>query len=158
MASLQAFLSVLDEFIQELVETFPEEKKIKVYQNAYQTMKKANPRKVLESFMDAAMPLSEYITNKDEKILELNNELLNELNIKKWWTPELSKNTKDAIWQYLNTLYILGTTINSIPQNLLSSIEQMAEKCASEMSDTSDGKMPDMSQLMAGMQNIIQKK
>ena len=53
------------------------------------------------------------ITNTRESyILNCDNDFLNELNIKRWWTDELSNQTKDAIWQYMNTLIVLGTTIS----------------------------------------------
>ena len=51
MASVQAFISVMDEFLSELKEQFPKEKKIGVYYNTFLTMKKVNSRKILETFM-----------------------------------------------------------------------------------------------------------
>ena len=158
MASIQAFLSVLEEFIGELKETFPELKKIQVYENTFQTMKKANPRKILVVFMEQVQPLSTIITQRDEQsLLEVDNDFLKEIGIKTIWTPELSQDTKNAIWQYMNTLFVLGTTINSIPTELLASIEGMAEQCASQMANNGEqsGTMPDMASLMAGMQNMI---
>jgi hypothetical protein len=153
MASLNAFLSVMQEFLSELKVAFPNEKNIVVYDTAFCTMKKANPRKVLNSFLDAVQSFSDKIVSRDETfITDGKNELITELNINECWL-KASDNTKDAIWQYLNTLYVLATTISSIPQSLLTSIEGMAEGLATDM----DGKqeMPDLGTLMAGMQNVI---
>jgi hypothetical protein len=60
-------------------------------------------------------------------------EFLKEINIKKHWTADLSENTKDAIWQYLQTLYILGTTITMIPPEALDMIENVATDCATNI-------------------------
>ena len=155
MASVQAFTSVMDEFLTELREQFPNEKKLKVYQNTFTTMRKVNSRKVLDKFMGAIGPHGDKIVNRDESyFLNGNNEFLKELNIEKYWTPELSDNTKNAIWQYLNTLYVLGTTISNIPADMLKSIEGIAEQCAGNMDQTSSNGA-DMSNLFAGMQNML---
>ena len=155
MSITQAFISVLEEFLDELRKTFPEEKKLKVYYNSFQTMKKTNPKVILEGFMKEVSKHSDKIVNKDESyFLEGDDEFLKELNVKKWWTPDLSQNTKDAIWQYMNTLYILGTTITSIPNELLSTIENVAEKCASDM-EQNPGQDANMSNLFAGVQNMV---
>ena len=156
MASVQAFNSVMDEFLNELKETFPEEKKLKLYYNSFVTMKKANPRKILDIFMQNASPHASLITSRDESLF--NNEIIPDVDLSKLWNDDLDDDTKNAIWQYINTLYVLGSTINSIPSNLLSTIEGVAEQCASQMSEsgTSGENMPDMNALLAGMQNMIQ--
>uniref|UniRef100_A0A6C0F8T4 Uncharacterized protein n=1 Tax=viral metagenome TaxID=1070528 RepID=A0A6C0F8T4_9ZZZZ len=157
MASLQAFTSVMDEFLCEMKNTFPEEKQIKVYYNSFITLKKINPRKILEEFMTNIQPYVSLISSKDEKFfLESDHELMEKLNVKKWWTPELSDKTKDAIWQYLNTLILLGTTISNIPANLLSTIEGVAEQCASQMQGNTEQMNPEsMNSLLSGMQSML---
>ena len=160
MSSVQAFISVMDEFLNELQKTFPEEKKIAVYYNSFKTMKKTNPRIILDSFMAEASKRADKITERDESyFLSGEDEFMNEINVKKWWTAELSQTTKDAIWQYINTLFVLGTTITSIPSNLLTTIEGVAEQCASQMEaggDDVNGLKPEnMENLLAGMQSMI---
>lgn len=159
MSSVQAFISVMDEFLNELMKTFPEEKKIAVYYNSFKLMKKTNPRVILDTFMTEASKRSEAITKRDESyFLGGDDEFMNEINVKKWWTDDLSQSTKDAIWQYINTLFVLGTTITSIPSNLLTTIEGVAEQCASQMEDGEgvEGMKPEnMENLLAGMQSMI---
>lgn len=159
MSSIQAFNSVMEEFLSELKETFPEEKKISVYLNSFQTMKKANPKKILELFMERAKPMSEFITQKNEQLFTQNEDIIPDVQLSKLWNDDLDDETKHAIWEYLNTLYIIGTTINAIPTNLLNTLENVAEQCASQMSesDMNAGTLPDMGSLLAGMQNMIGK-
>lgn len=153
MASYQAFNSMMDEFLNELIQTFPEEKSLKVQYNAYLTLKKANPRKVVEGFMQNVTAYSDRISKKDESIFTEDIEFLKKINITKWWNNDLSQNTKDAIWQYLNTLLMLGTTITSIPADMLKSIEGMAEGIAGQMGDSNG--TPNMGSLFSGIQNIL---
>lgn len=153
MASVQAFTSVLEEFLNELKETFPEEKKIATYMNSFKTMKKINSRAIMEGFMKEATKRAEMITNRDEKmLLDGKDEFMNELNVQRWWTDDLSANTKDAIWQYMNTLFMLGTTIMNIPASVLTNIESIAEQCAEQF----ENKEGDMSSILNGMQGMIQ--
>ena len=158
MSSVQAFNSVMDEFLTDLKETFQEERKIAVYYNGFLTLKKANPRQVMNIFMERATPNASLITSKDEKLFTENDDIIPDLQLSKLWNNDIDSETKNAIWQYLNTLYILGTTINSLPSNLLSTIEGVAEQCASQMGecgDSGNNKPPDMNALLAGMQNMI---
>jgi len=137
MTSISAWNDMMTQFISELLSTFPEEKSIKKYQTSFDLLRKSNPRKCIEGYMAEVTPVQDKIMSKDESFfLDSNSntsELIRDLNIAKYWTPELSQNTKDAIWQYLQTLYILGTTITMIPQETLNSIEKIATDCADNM-------------------------
>ena len=141
---------MMGQFLDELVKTFPEESGLKKYQSTFDLMKKANPRKCVNIFMDSARQFQNQIMAKDEKFfLEGNVEFLDALNIKKWWDDSLSENTKAAIWQYLQTLMILGTTITSIDADTLGAIEGIAEKMAK--GSGGDGGAPDLGALQGLM-------
>ena len=131
MTSLTAWTEMFDNFLNELIQTFPEEPAMKKYKTSFELLRKTNPRKCLDAYMSAITPFQEHVMSKNEEFfLSNSNEFLKELNIEKHWTPELSINTKDAIWQFLQTLYILGTTISMIPPEALNMIENVATDCA----------------------------
>jgi hypothetical protein len=94
-----------------------------------------------------------------DKIMHKNTDFFLEMekvmgiDLLKFWSDDLSGNTKDAIWQYIQTLYLLGTTITSIPQETLSAIEDVANKCALSMQN-GDGTF-DEKMLMSGMSGLI---
>jgi hypothetical protein len=137
MTSVSAFNEMMDQFMIELKQTFPEEKTIGKYYTGFDLLKKSNPRKCVVTFMDEVTPLASQIMNKDESFfLNENNNLpaiLEEMHIRQHWNADLSQTTKDAIWQYLQTLYMLGTTIVSIPSETLNMIEKVAKQCADTM-------------------------
>lgn len=157
MTSVTAFNDMMLQFLGELKETFPEEKGIKKYAASFDIMKKSNPRKCVEVYMSAIGPYSQRITAKDETLLnEEGLSFLHELNIHKHWTPELSNNTKDAIWQYLQTLYMLGTTITAFPSETLNMIESVASNMAQQISDGgSSGGQLDEAALMNSVQGLL---
>jgi hypothetical protein len=131
MTSVKAFNDMMEQFLTELRETFPEESAIKKYQMGFDLVKSANPKKCVKAFMKSVEPFAQSIMQKDERfILDNPPDVIADLNIQKWWTPDLSQGTKDAIWQYMQTLYMLGTTITSIPADTLNMIEHVAKQCA----------------------------
>ena len=79
-------------------------------------------------------------------------ELMKDINLEKHW-DSCSENTKNAIWQYVQTLYMLGTTIKSIPEDTLSMIESVAKQCADKMGE--DGSELDEAALMKTMQGML---
>jgi len=133
MASVGAFNDMLAQFLSELTQTFPEEKGIKKYESAFDLLRKSNPRKVVENFMMVVTPLQERIMAKDETVFTSENlKSLGELNLGKNWA-DCSENTHGCIWQYLQTLMMLGTTITALPAETLKAIEGVAEQTAGQM-------------------------
>jgi hypothetical protein len=155
MSSVTAFNDMMGQFLMELHKTFPEEKGIKKYIAAFEILRQTSPKKVVTEFMSNIAPFVDKVTARDEDFFLSDSddiEFLKPLNIKKCW-PNTSVETKDAIWQYIQTLYMLGTTISSIPAETLSMIEEVAKQCADKMQ--TDGGTIDESQLMKSIQGMI---
>jgi len=147
---------MMSQFLVELHKVFPQEKGIKKFMAQLELAKTANPRLVVDGFMKGITPYADKISNKDESFLlnEVGNiEFLKDLNLKDNWNDSLSSNTKDAIWQYLQTLYMLGTTITAIPAETLSMIEGIAKDCADKMEN--EGGVLDEAALMKTMNSMF---
>jgi hypothetical protein len=114
---VKVFNQVMDEFFNELIETFPEESKIKVNYNLFQTLAKSNIRKPCSDFMFGSIPYLEKIAMRDEEFFTGNDKpsLLSSMNIEKLWTPDLSENTKNAIWKYIKTFFTIGVKVVQMP-------------------------------------------
>jgi hypothetical protein len=155
MASVSAFNDMLSQFLVELHKTFPDETGIKKMLTSFELLKTTNPRLIVDGFMKGVSPYADKISAKDENFLlnEIENiEFLKELNIKKYWS-KMTPNTKAATWQYLQTLYMLGTTITAIPAETLSLIESIAKDCADKM-QTEGGEI-DQDALMKMMGSML---
>ena len=149
--SVGTFNDMLEQFLNELEETFPEEKSFKKYHTSFDIMRKANSKKCVEVFMKVVTPLSSKIMSKDESIFAL--EEFSDLDIGKYWNDDLSENTKNVVWQYLQTLNILGMTITNIPPEMLSMVENVASKCVENGGEGLDmgNMMSSLTSLMGGM-------
>jgi hypothetical protein len=155
MASVTAFNDMLSQFLVELHKTFPDEKGIKKMTASFEVIKQSNPRLVVDAFMKGVTPYADKISAKDESFLleEIEKiDFLKDLNIKSYWT-RMSANTQAATWQYLQTLYMLGTTINAIPADTLAQIENIAKGVADKMQ--TDGGELDQDALMQMMGSML---
>jgi len=155
MTSVAAFNEMLSQFLVELHKTFPDETGIKKMITSFELIKHTSPNLVVDTFMTGVSPYADKISSKDESFLlnEIDTiDFLKDLNIKSYW-GRMSDSTKAATWQYLQTLYMLGTTIKSIPSETLSMIETIAKECADKMEK--DGGEIDQGALMNMMGSLL---
>jgi len=146
MTSVGTFNDMLQQFLEELETTFPEEKTFKKYHTSFDIMRAANPRKCVDAYMKTASMYSNQIMQKDDSFFKD----FTELPISTYWNDGLTESTKNAIWQYLQTLNILGMTITTVPADMLSMVESVAAKCAEGIQGGGDEKS-----LMSGMSSIF---
>jgi hypothetical protein len=118
MSVLSAFTTQLVNFFDELCNTFPEEKDIKMATEAIKGAKKINPRLILDLFLDHVYTdLAPAIQQRDillirqvaqRKISTQFNEMISALAIfDKHWDSMGTAN-QEIIWQYLKVLCILS--------------------------------------------------
>ena len=151
MTTVKAFNEMMGQFLDELNATFPEEEAVKVAKAA------PRDRGTFENFMKDISPFATKLMQKDDSFFCDENSFVKSLNLQAIWaSPDATENTKQAIWQYLQTMYILGNTINMFPPETLSMIESAAEACAKNMqSQSGPGGAVDEKALMAGMNNML---
>jgi hypothetical protein len=66
MTSVTAFNDMMGQFLTELYKTFPEEKSIKKYIAAFELMRSANGKLVVEGFMNGVSPHVGKVNTRDE--------------------------------------------------------------------------------------------
>ena len=158
MASVTAFNDMMSQFLVELHKTFPEEKGIKKMLTSFDVLKSTNPRMVVDGFMSGVSPYASQISAKDDKFLleECGKiDFLKDLDLATYWM-KMSANTRDVTWQYLQTLYMLGTTITSLPPDQMAQIEALAQGVASKLQDeggelNEDALMKMMGSMLGGL-------
>jgi hypothetical protein len=149
MTTIAAFHEMMGQFLGELAQTFPDEPKIKEAQTAPRTRAK------FDDFMKDIGPYVSHMMGKNDAFFCDDNPVASNLNLHIIWkTDECTENTKAAIWQYYQTLYMLGTTINMFPPETLNMIESAAENCAKNMKKSPSGAI-DEAALMSGMNNML---
>ena len=157
MATLEAFNTLMRNFIVELNETFPEFKELALFASGYDAFVALSPSKPLETFIETMGPHANLIMGRDVSLFEQEGlSLGGVVDLKEMWhSPDLSDSTRDAIWQYLTTLYVLGSTINSMPPEVLETMESVAKNCADKVENGSMSMADIMPVLMNSMSSIF---
>lgn len=117
MSALGAFNTQLIRFFEELTETYPEERDIKLALEGIQGAKKINPKLILDLFYEHVYrDLHEAVDRRDEafvinyahsKISGQFNEMSPALLIfDKHW-PTMADQNRESIWKYLKVLCVL---------------------------------------------------
>lgn len=118
------FNEILEQFFQQMKSRFPNSKEIEDYYN-YFLMSKGLTNWV-DLFMDAVGDHETEILNKDPQGLE-NMELAKQLNLVYYYN-ECSETDRDIIWQYLQTLYLLGHSYKNYNSNFMKMVESIANE------------------------------
>jgi hypothetical protein len=141
MTTLKAFDEMMNQFLGELAQTFPDE-----------------PTKTAigcDDFLGQVAPWSQKLTAHDDSFFCEENTFVKNLNLHTIWkSPECSETTKQAIWQYIQSMYMIGTTMKMFPADTLSAIEAAAENCAKNIKKNESGNIDEAS-LMAGMNSML---
>lgn len=159
MSNINAFTETLKEFLNKMIETYPEEERLQEKLDTINDLNDKGLKKMFTRLVNELKSVSEDITSKNENCFKKGNcKFFDDLNMETIWKTEVDETTRNAIWQYLNTLFILGTTIQAIPPEMMSTIEKMAQDCAATMAkNTNEEDEPeiDMEALIAGMKNVM---
>jgi hypothetical protein len=118
MSALSAFCNQLVRFFEELVETLPEEREIRLSLDTIQGAKKINPRLILDMFNEHVVKdlrdpimnenVEQVITYARAKIQGQFNEVLPAITIFDTHWSTLSDVNQKAIWKYLKVLVLLA--------------------------------------------------
>jgi hypothetical protein len=141
MTTVKAFDEMMNQFLGELSTVFPDEPA------------KTGPD--CKTFMKQVAPWAGQMSTQDESFFCEQNEFAKNLNLHVVWKREdCSANTKQAIWQYLSSMYMIATTMSMFPPETLTAIEAAAENCAKNMKLGPNGQ-PDEAALMAGVNSML---
>lgn len=121
MSALGAFCTTLVEFFEDLADTYPEEKDIRMAAQALKLMKQANPRMVHTFFMEHVhAEFAQKIMEEDEEyILKRAHDILNsqyaEINYAFWifdkhWST-MTETNKQHVWAYLKAIILLSQKV-----------------------------------------------
>lgn len=141
MTTVKAFDEMMVQFLGELARAFPDE-----------------PPKTpvtCATFMKQVAPWAGHMSSHDESFFCEQNEFVKNLNLHTIWNREdCSATTKQAIWQYFSSMYMIATTMSMFPPETLSAIEAAAEKCAKNIKLGPNGQ-PDEASLMASVNSMM---
>lgn len=130
---LEEFNNTLDEFVSKMINQFPEETKLTKYYQIFKFTKVYDKSLPIKIFMSSTLSNKEKIKNRDEKYfmydstsyfrksaVELSTFSSETGLIDKW--ENLSDNSKTAIWDYIQTLFVMGEMYINKNENAMEQI------------------------------------
>ena len=156
MATVEAVYGVFDAFCGQLQEILPKRSKRIVQLRA--EMKTAatapRPKAGIERVMNELVGCEALVMQRDAALFVALDEkdVFGTFRLGHYWT-RFTKETQDAIWQYVQSLFMLGTGLVRMSDVQLDKIEGFAKRCAGKMQgmQKQDGKTPDMRELQRFM-------
>ena len=158
---VQNFYKILREFLLNLRETFPE--KSSEINDYWKYVRKTKKPKYVKQFMNKIEPYSKAISHCDETIFDSEEPvyLLKNIDFVKLFKSDISENSKNSIWQYLQGLYILGNFITNtnildnlknissnddnketeVIKDMLTNIKNLSEKSQSQSQEKSESEL-----------------
>ena len=133
MTTYKAFNSMISEFFCDLADTFEEYDIIKDARTMLDGLisNDSSTEIPMQTFIDVFKPHSSLIMSKDPKLFEFCQIPMisgGKFDMAKEWAS-LEDDNKEAIWNYIQQLFLTGTTVLSMSGEVLSSIESLAQGC-----------------------------
>ena len=127
-------------FVNDIIKVFPDLKEELVeYYGIILVEESSNEDKFIKRFMRKLADKKNFISQKDDKLFEESIHILKSVDFKDLWVSEkLKDSTKQTIWDYLQTLYVIGETIVSDSDSikkLVENFKKVREKPGSENED-----------------------
>jgi len=114
--NIDKFNTLFNEFIDKIINKYPEQSLVE-YKKAFVLLKLTSPSTPSSLFMAGCVDYRNEIKNRDEAFFINNETIRNRINnfsidigLYKYWN-ELSDNTKTAIWDYIQSLFLIGELI-----------------------------------------------
>ena len=113
MSTIGKFNTTLQEFLDELTQSFPEHMGIAKQKLKFEVGIRSNCRLAIDKIMPTFIKHSGMISQRNEDVICEVNGAFPEIDFVELWHSGISENTKNVIWEYINTLLILGTQVLS---------------------------------------------
>ena len=127
------FNSLLEELLEKLITKFQNDK-LKSYRRFFLMMKNVQPKMSANLFMSGCINYRNEIKSRDENFFITSSDIkekskyfgnfTEDCGIESYWS-ELSIQTKNAIWDYIQTLFVLGEIIINKNQELFKKYNNM---------------------------------
>jgi len=131
---IKEFNTTLEEFIIKLSNQYPTESKIKVYLNTFRVTKMYNAQIPLKIFMGGCLNFKDQIKNRDSNFfinrkqfierVENCTSFADDIGLVDHWL-NLSEESKTSIWDYIQTLFVMGEMYINNNTNLMDNINNL---------------------------------
>lgn len=137
MKVLEEFNKTLDEFINKMILQFPQETKLKTYYSAFKVTKMYDKTMPIKIYMGGCLQFSDQIKSRDTEFFAKRKAFVNKIaqassftddtGLVNYW-ENLSDNSKNAIWDYVQTLFVMGEMYVNKDTSIIQKINSVYNK------------------------------
>jgi hypothetical protein len=156
--NIEYFNSTLKLFINDITKIYPEYNDlVNEYYVELLESDSCNDDKYVKRFMRKFVENKELISSKNSELFNETICFLKNIDFKEVWVNEKTTDSiKKTIWDYLQTLFVIGDTIVSDTDRIKSLVENLKKKSANEPVD--DDVNPENKDLLDMLQNLSENK
>ena len=135
------FNTTLEEFIIKMQNQFPEETKLKSYYSAFKVSKMYDSTLPIKIFMGGCLPFEQQIKNRDSDFfvnrktfvegLTKCTSFSTDIGLVNYW-HSLDNDSKKAIWDYIQTLFVMGKMYVNNDTTLINNINNIYNNLSHE--------------------------
>ena len=148
-------------FVKDVVEVFPELRQsvFEYYEELFKNETCTND-KYVKRYMMKMKGYKEQIAKRDNSLFDSTICVLKNVDFSPIWkSQELSNANRDTIWEYLQTLYVIGETIISDSEHIQKLVKSFQKfKNGEEVSEEEDSVTKDMLEMLQGLSETNKEK
>lgn len=144
--NIEYFNSYLKLFVNNIIETYSEfDEILRDYYKDLLENDSCNDDKYVKRYMKKMKEYKQLISNKSDDLFKDSIFILKNVDFKIIWSSEeLSDNNKDTIWEYIQTLYIIGETIISDSNKVQTLLDNFRKGETDNSSENVDNELLEM--------------
>lgn len=134
---IEEFNKTMEEFINKMILQFPQETKLKTYYSAYKVTKIYDKTMPIKIFMGGCLQFTEQIKSRDTEFfakrkafvdkIQKASSFSDDIGLVNYW-ENLSDNSKNAIWDYVQTLFVMGEMYVNKDTSIIQKINSVYNK------------------------------
>ena len=151
--NIEYFNYYLKMFVGSIIDIFPEYKEVlSDYYKPLLENETSNEDKYVKRFMVKMKDYKNQISEKDASIFENSVYILKNVDFKNIWSnTELSDTNKEKIWEYLQTMYVLGESIISDCDRIQSLVKSFQKITSGDNAEDMEGGDKAMFQMLKNL-------
>ena len=125
---------------------------LKMYYGDFLEMEICNDDKYVKRFIRKTQEHKELISNRNPVLFDNDINIIKTVNFKELWQKDITDNNRNKIWEYIQTLFVLGETIISDTDRVKKLVENI-KNVSNPESNTNDN-MPEDQELLDMIKNL----
>lgn len=143
--TIEHFNNYLKLFVADIKSLFPDYcENLDAYYSDLLESDVSNDDKYVKRFIKKTQDFSEMIKSRNEELFSSDIFIIKTVNFSELWKKDISKSNREKIWEYIQTLYVLGETIISDTEKVKKLVENIKNINSGQETQNDDTELLDV--------------